>query len=146
MATIKIDWNNPKAKISEYFTVWEVTKSDPRRIPRSGSEVEREIFKLAIELDKIRKEWGSPILISSWYRPPAVNQAVGGVSNSQHIYGRAADIRPVDRTSLLTFQTFIDQHWHGALGYGAVKGFVHVDTRNGKGWRTGGDKGVRWNY
>ncbi|WP_353743953.1 D-Ala-D-Ala carboxypeptidase family metallohydrolase [Microcystis sp. LSC13-02] len=30
-----------------------------------------------MELDKIREEWGSPILITSWYRPQAVNRAVG---------------------------------------------------------------------
>jgi len=32
------------------------------------------------------------------------------------------------------------------LGYGARRGFVHVDMRNGSGWRSGGEKGPRWNY
>ncbi|CAO5072824.1 Peptidase M15A C-terminal domain-containing protein [Microcystis aeruginosa] len=146
MTYTKIDWNNPKAKISKYFTVWEVTKNDPRRVPQVGSEVEREILKLAGELDKIREEWGYPILVTSWYRPPNVNRAVGGASGSQHVYGRAADIRPVNSDSLAKFQSWLDQNWFGALGYGARRGFVHIDTRNGKGWRSGGEKGTRWNY
>ena len=33
-----------------------------------------------------------PIIISSGYRSPQLNKAVGGASNSQHIEGRAADI------------------------------------------------------
>jgi hypothetical protein len=57
--------------------VCEVTKNDPRRVPPAGSDREREIWQIAIKLDKIREEWGSPILITSWYRPQAVNRAVG---------------------------------------------------------------------
>jgi len=144
--SVKIDWNNPKAKISKYFTVWEVTKSDPRRIPTVGSEVEREILKLAIELDKIREDWGGVILVNSWYRPPVVNRAVGGSPYSQHLYGRAVDICPANPGSLAKFQAWLDQHWYGALGYGARRGFVHLDTRNGKGWKKKKKKGPRWNY
>ena len=144
----KIDWNDPKARISKYFIVWEVTKGDPRRRPVPGSEVEKNILKLAIELDKVREEWGSPILVTSWYRPAAINAKVGGSVNppSRHIFGQAADIKPVNYGSLAKFQAWLDQHWYGALGYGARRGFVHLDTRNGKGWRSGGEKGPRWNY
>lgn len=142
-----IDWKNSSAKISKYFSVGEVTKGDPRRVPIAGSEVEKEILKLAIELDKIREEWGSPILVTSWYRPAAINKAVGGAVNppSRHIFGQAADIKPANK-DLIRFQSWLDQNWFGALGYGAKKGFVHLDRRNGKGWRTGGTKGTRWYY
>ena len=35
-----------------------------------------------------------PILINSGFRNPRVNTLVGGVKNSQHLLGQAADIRP----------------------------------------------------
>ncbi|NCR10177.1 D-Ala-D-Ala carboxypeptidase family metallohydrolase [Microcystis aeruginosa] len=98
-----------------------------------------------MKLDKIREEWGSPILVTSWYRPPALNRAVRDASNSQHLEGGAADIRPLHPASLAKFQAWLALHWFGALGYGARRGFVHLDTRNGKGWRSGGEKGPRWN-
>ncbi|WP_151695234.1 D-Ala-D-Ala carboxypeptidase family metallohydrolase, partial [Microcystis aeruginosa] len=69
-----------------------------------------------------------------------------GASNSQHLYGRAVDIRPSSPASLAKFEGFLDRYWFGALGYGARRGFIHIDTRNGKGWRSGGEKGPRWDY
>ena len=146
MTQTPINWKNPAQKISKYFSVGEATKGDKRRIPQSGGEVERNILQIAIELDKIREEWGSAIVVTSWYRPPEVNRPVGGSSNSEHLWGRAVDIRPTSLASLPKFQSWLDQHWHGALGYGAPRGFVHLDMRNAKGWRSGGQKGPRWNY
>ena len=43
-------------------------------------------------LDKARDAWGKPIKVNSGYRCPELNRAVGGVSNSQHLTGEAADI------------------------------------------------------
>ena len=63
-----------------------------------------------------------------------------------NLYGGAVDIRPVNPGSLGKFQAWLDQHWYGALGYGAFRGFVHLDMRNRKGWRSSGQKGPRWNY
>ena len=46
-----------------------------------------------------------PIIINSGYRNPRVNALVGGVKNSQHLLGQAADIRPKDPAQ---FQRLID--------------------------------------
>ena len=46
-----------------------------------------------------------PILINSGYRNPRVNALVGGVKNSQHLLGQAADIRPKDPQQ---FQRLVD--------------------------------------
>ena len=140
-----IDWGNGSLRISKYFTVGEVTKNDPRRRPQRNSTEEKNILALAKELDKIRADWGSSVIVNSWYRPPAVNRAAGGVSNSQHLYGRAADIRPA-KGNIYDFQKWLDRSWYGHLGRGAKRGFVHLDRRNGKGWKTGGKKGGRFPY
>jgi hypothetical protein len=47
---------------------------------------------------------------------------------------------------IYAFQNWVGERWYGALGWGAKKGFVHLDNRNGKGWMSGGEKGVRWDY
>lgn len=43
-------------------------------------------------LDPLREWYGKPIRVNSGYRCPALNKAVGGVANSQHLTGQAADI------------------------------------------------------
>ena len=43
-------------------------------------------------LQPIRDEWRAPIIVGSGYRCPKLNAAVGGVKNSDHLYGCAADI------------------------------------------------------
>lgn len=42
-------------------------------------------------LEKVRAVLGKPILISSGYRSPALNKAVGGSATSDHMNGDAAD-------------------------------------------------------
>ena len=46
-----------------------------------------------------------PIIINSGFRNEAVNRRVGGVKNSQHLIGQAADIRPKDPAQ---FQRLVD--------------------------------------
>jgi uncharacterized protein YcbK (DUF882 family) len=135
----QIDWNNPNAKVSNFFTVGEVTQGDRRRIPTAGSQVEKNIIRLAAELDKIRQKWGRPIGVTSWYRPTAVNAEVGGVSNSQHINGSAVDVYDMGGRER-EFEEFLDREWGDrALGYGVAsgRGFTHLDLRLG---------GIRWTY
>ena len=51
-------------------------------------------------LNYIRERFGAPIIVNSAYRTDAVNKQVGGAKRSLHKQGRAADIRPKDRTRL----------------------------------------------
>jgi putative chitinase len=139
-----INWNDFNCPIAQFFTVGEVTKNSINRIPTT-KEGKLRAIALAKELDKIRIATGSPIIVTSWSRPLAVNRAVGGATNSQHLYGGAVDIF-CEGQNIFDFQKFVDANWDGAFGFGAPKGFVHLDMRNGKGWETGGNKGVRWNY
>ena len=81
----------------EYFTISELIKSDTaikHRIWNGASrEVENNLIALvAAVLDPLRKMYGKPIHVTSGYRNEIVNKAVGGVKNSQHLKGEAADI------------------------------------------------------
>jgi Peptidase M15 len=139
----QIDWRNPDCFISKYFTVGEVTQNDPRRIPAPNSEEEINILTLAADLDLLREEWDGPIGITSWYRPADVNAEVGGARYSQHITGGAADVCPIGG-DIYDFQEWVDERWGGGLGYGAPRGFVHLDLRDG-GWERGAAE-IRWSY
>lgn len=138
------NWNDFSSRISEYFTVGELLQYDRNRIPKE-QYIKDNIIALCKELDKLRRDWGEPIGVTSGYRPPAVNRAVGGVSNSQHLTGKAIDIYPLT-SSYQVFYNFVNAGWNGALGYAPRKGFIHLDMRGNKGWKTGGTREVRWNY
>lgn len=141
-----IIWSDPNCKISKYFTVGEATKGEITRTPHPNSKEASNILKLAAELDKLREAFGSPIGVTSWNRPEAINRAVGGAKDSQHKTGGAVDIYPLNGMDIYEFQKWCDKHWYGGFGAGASKGFVHLDIRSGGGFMTGGQKGPRWNY
>lgn len=63
-------------------------------LDNTPNEQEKEkLRRLAIELlQPIRDAWKSPIIVNSAFRSEKVNAAVGGVKNSQHRLGEAADI------------------------------------------------------
>lgn len=44
-------------------------------------------------LQPLREAVGHPLQITSGFRSPKVNKAVGGAKNSDHLYGRAADVQ-----------------------------------------------------
>lgn len=59
------------------------------------------------QLDELRRLYGHPIIITSGYRCPELNKAVGGKPNSQHVKGQAADLK-WDKDLL----QFILDHYH----------------------------------
>ena len=62
-----------------------------------GSEILENIRSLCETiLEPLRQHAGIPIQLNSGYRCPALNRAVGGSSQSQHLKGEAADIRVPD--------------------------------------------------
>ena len=58
-------------------------------------------------LQPLRDFLGKPVVISSGYRCAELNKAVGGVRNSQHMKGEAADIHVENTEHLLKIMHFI---------------------------------------
>ena len=84
----------------KYFTINELTRSaTAKRLAINNSPtaaVRANLTALGENiLDPLREAWGAPIIVTSGVRCPALNKAVGGATNSQHMYGQAADIRTV---------------------------------------------------
>jgi uncharacterized protein YcbK (DUF882 family) len=87
---------------------------------------------LVAVLENIRAITGEPLVVVSGHRCPSTNEAVGGASQSRHLYGDAADI-PSGRAT-------VDQAADaGAVGIGESGGWaIHVDVRPGG--------PARWSY
>lgn len=118
---------------AHFFTWGEATKSCTR-VPASQLVVNN-IIRAAKGLEEIRERFDDrAIVVTSWYRPPAVNRAVGGASQSTHILGHGVDFNVVGLSPRQVQQKL--DNWHpGGLGYG--KTFTHADWRNYR---------ARWNY
>ena len=94
----------------KYFSLCEMTRSDTARrlgIDNTPSDSIKKNLILFIEkvLDPIREDWGSPIIVSSGYRCPELNKAVGGVNTSGHMYGFCADLQV--KGDLRKFSNFV---------------------------------------
>jgi uncharacterized protein YcbK (DUF882 family) len=133
--------------VGSHFTWAEATKNGSRKpavtqfqgTEYSAKQIENNIIALARELDVIRHQFGDrAVTVHSWLRPPAANKEVGGVSNSQHLIGWAADITI---EGLLPHQVAakLKDSWVGGLGDSAT--FTHLDLRNLR-----GQASARWNY
>lgn len=71
-------------RLSEHFTVWELWDHRAHEC-----YVKRELVGA---LEKLRRQCGRPLVLSSGYRSPATNDLVGGVGRSVHMLGGAADL------------------------------------------------------
>lgn len=85
-----------KTRLTPHFTLWEMTRSGTaisRGIKNEPGkkEVERLTELCDNVLEPLRRRFGV-IRITSGFRCPELNVAVGGAKTSQHMYGEAADI------------------------------------------------------
>lgn len=123
----------------KYFTFQEFERSETayrHAIDNSVPEAAKAGIAALVDsvLDPLREAWGRPITVTSGYRCPRLNKAVGGVATSQHTKGEAADIsvgNPLDNRRLaqklldlkLPFDQIINEHdWQ----------WVHVSYRADK--------------
>jgi uncharacterized protein YcbK (DUF882 family) len=81
---------------------------------------------LVNKLESLRLDYNRSITVTSGYRSKEHNAKVGGVENSQHVQGMAADLtgKDLDKLHELCLTIF------NAIGDGRKKGkFIHVDVR-----------------
>ena len=109
---------------------------------RDGTDTVMVDEVLTVVLQCIREHFGKPVTITSGYRTAAHNAAVGGAKSSQHLLGRAADIRVEDVSveDVAAYTESLMPDWGGIGRYpikaGRTTGWVHVDTRADKArWR-----------
>ncbi len=128
-------------KLSDNFSLIEFTKSQTAE--RKGIENNpNEIHVIAMEslchyiLERVRSAFGKPVNINSGYRSPALCEAIGSKSTSQHCDGEAADIEiyGVSNYDLakyiennLNFDQLILECWDGIE---PNSGWVHVSYVN----------------
>lgn len=110
----------------KYFSIDELTRSDTAARLHIDNTPDRDTVRclellVANILDPLRARYGRPIYVTSGYRCQRLNDAVGGVRNSQHTLGQAADITvgsPDDNRQLyglikqmrLPYDQLIDEH------------------------------------
>lgn len=124
--------------LTPHFTLAELTASSTAaRLGldnRAPPEIVPPLILTAEMLERIRGTLGCPVIVTSGYRGPAVNRAVGGVTSSDHTRGRAADFvapaygTPYQIAKLLA--PLISALGIGQLILEGVKGkqWVHVST------------------
>jgi len=78
---------------------------------------------LLLKLEELRKLTG-PLIINSGYRSVSYNASVGGIKNSEHIKGNAADIRAVNMSPYNVYY-IADKMFNGVGRYAT---FTHVDV------------------
>ena len=90
---------------------------------------------LVSKLDELRELVGAPIYVNSGYRCAQRNKNIGGSKDSQHLYGKAADIRTNAKgVTPAKFAQLAEKV--GFDGIGIYKWGIHVDVRGKK---------ARWN-
>jgi len=80
------------------------------------------------KLEKLRKVIERPIHITSGYRCFGYNQKVGGVANSYHCIGLAADIKVKD-INLIELLGYAEEIDFAGIGFYEKKNFLHLDVR-----------------
>lgn len=110
--------------ISKNFRVREFRCQD-------GSDVVFIESDLVDILQRIRDHFGKAVTITSAFRTASHNKKVGGATYSQHLYGKAADIK-VSGVAANVVADFAETLMPNTGGVGRYSTFTHVDVRKVK--------------
>ena len=110
---------SPHFKLSEFLNLGKY----PDNIP-TMQVVANLTYGCHLLLEPARQEVG-PIMINSGFRNARVNRLVGGVNNSQHLLGQAADIRPADPKQFAKLVDFL-KNWEHTDQLLTGNGWLHI--------------------
>ena len=116
----------------KYFTIAELSASNTAKARGLDNTPDQEAVAnlqnlVDYLLDPLREMYGKPITVTSGYRSPKVNSAVGGSSTSEHRYGMAADISlPSKAENKKLFELIRDNFVFGQLIDEKDFAWVHV--------------------
>ncbi|MEH0818578.1 MULTISPECIES: D-Ala-D-Ala carboxypeptidase family metallohydrolase [unclassified Micromonospora] len=100
--------------------------------PLSANQTRANALRTMWKLEALRRGLGDqPIYVSSGFRSTACNNQVGGASDSQHLYGNAADVTSRTRSLCELARAARNHGFSGILGPGYPNHdtHVHVDSR-----------------
>ena len=94
-----------KTILTKHFTLEEFSHSSTAKARGIDNTVPKQLVPALRNLcervlEPLRERVKEPVIISSGYRCPALNKAVGGTNTSQHMKGEACDIYMEDKTKL----------------------------------------------
>lgn len=95
--------------------------------PRCGGFPVEPSVKLVKMADKVRSHFGKPAIISSGVRCAAHNVEVGGVANSRHLKGWAADLA-IPGVTAESLNAYVGSLPECAYHYAIDGSFVHMDV------------------
>jgi hypothetical protein len=114
-------------QLSLNFTLWELIRSKHRGLIEVPiREIIRRLELGAnMLLQPIRDEWGR-VKVNSGYRSNELNAKINGSENSDHLYGTAYDIVPLDANLHIVFGWCCKNLYYRQVVIYPKKGFLHI--------------------
>ena len=122
-----------RMRVSENFKLEEYV-----RIPERNRDLRIYIdAQIAFHAQELRYAWGGPLILTSTFRSPRYNHAIGGAMFSRHMYGDAVDIRTTSTSmaqDLYNLARYLDVSYLEPADLtiaGRSTPWIHIDDR---GW------------
>lgn len=115
------------------FKFYEVFSGD-KKLGKNSIEPPEEymvyILTCIEQLQYVRDKINRPIIITSAWRTPEHNKAIGGTKNSLHLKGMAVDSRAIGLPLFLYYSYLLKYTKFRGYGYYRWKNFIHSDLRS----------------
>lgn len=117
--------------ITDHFSWLEAACHDGTEVP---DELKPNARRQAAMMEKIRRRWGAPLHILSWYRTPTHNSGVGGKEHSRHLTADGTDIHPTALSDIPQLIVCVEKmiaagELEDLGGFGQYPAWIHVDSR-----------------